>query len=170
MIIIGIYSAFKFDGAIISIDLKHVTFVKFLRDDCGIGYLIFASLLSLCLYLIILFLCNTKKILVPFAILFYLYFVYSQFVIITSVILHYGIFASLIVVIIFAFVVSAECFIMLAILLDLFSLSCGEIQFKDCFSFASCNFMLYSLLLISLTLAFSIILYILKSFILILVF
>lgn len=169
MIVLGIFSAINFDGGILSISLDNVIYIKFLKNDCGFIYLIFGSLLSFLLIITIIFLCCSKHFLLPLSIIFYLYFVYSQFVVFTSLILIYGFFNVVILLMLLLIYLLILFFIFMLMLCELTSLNNFN-YFKTCFNRSqSCFIYLILFLLISLII-FSIILWILKSFLILLIF
>ena len=96
--LIGIYSAINFETIAITIDIGNVTFVKFLKDETSFLPLIFGMLVIFLVFIGICFVCCIKRILVPLAFLVYFYFVYSQMVILTSLIAIYGFFNTLILI------------------------------------------------------------------------
>lgn len=168
--IIAVYSAINFEMIAITIDIGNVTFVKFLKGDTSFLPLVFGTLLVLLVFLAIITLCCFKKFLLPFAILFYLYFVYSQIVVLTSLIVIYGFFNTLILLFLLCVFFLLEFLVFVLIFLELFSICGSPCFFKDCFNSNSSCFLSLLILMTLLVFAFCLILAILKSFVILLVF
>ncbi len=168
IIVLAVFSAISFNGGVLPIDLSNIAYMKFLMGDSGFAMLIFGNLLSLGLIygLIILFSC--KKYLIPLALIFYLYFVYSQTVVFISILLIYGFFNVLLLLILLLIYLLAEFIIFLLMLTILCTLSNANDYFKCCFKNKS--FLLCTLMLLLVMLIFSLLLAILKSFIILLIF
>ena len=77
-VVLGVIAAINFGGGVYAVDLEHISYVKFLKGDCGFMSLIFNLILSLSVFFIVIYLCNFKSWLVPLAILFYLYCKYQR--------------------------------------------------------------------------------------------
>jgi len=168
--IIAVYSAINFEMIAITIDIGNVTFVKFLKGDTSFLPLIFGTLLAFLVFLSIITICFSKKFLLPFAILFYLYFVYSQVVILTSLIVIYGFFNTLILLFLLITFNLLEFFVFIAIMLELFTICGSPCFFKDCFNTNNSCFLSLLIIMALLVFAFCLILAILKSFVILLVF
>lgn len=169
MIILAVVSAIQLNGSILPIDLSNITFIRFLRGECGFLFLITGCILNLIVFYLAIVLCCCKKFLRPVAILFYLYFVYCQTLIFTSIILIYGLLnAFLLLVLLLIYLIGVFALLMM-IILCLFNLSC-EGYFSACFNPHDCQLLPLSLVLLILTIAFCIVEFILKSFVLLLVF
>lgn len=168
MIVLGVISAINFDGGVLVIDLDNITFIKFLKDDCGFAFLIFGSLINIIIFYVIILACCCKRYLIPLSIIFYLYFVYSQAVIFTSTLLIYGFFNTIILLILLLI------YIILNILL-LMLLICLCVKNSNCHNYFSTCFrrqdiIHLSLVLLFVSIAFCIILSILKSFVILLIY
>ena len=168
--VLAVYSAISFDSIAITIDIGNVTFVKFLRGDSGIISFIFGTLISILVFYFIMLICCFKKFLLPFAILFYLYFVYSQMVIFTSIIVIYGFFNVLILILFLIVFYLLEFLLFILLILELSNISGSSCYFKDCFNKDLCNVFLLTIGLMCLCVAFCVLLMLLKSFVLLLVF
>ena len=95
-IILGVISAINFDGGVLPIDLTNIVFIRYLKDDCGVFYLFFGSILNLAVFYFMILLCCAKRWLTPLACIIYMYFVFAQTVVLVSIILIYGFFSTLI--------------------------------------------------------------------------
>lgn len=168
-IILGVVSAINFNGGIIVIDFNNVTYIKFLQDDGSVGMLIFGTLMSIGLFYVIVLLCCSKKFLIPLAFLFYLYLIYSQAVVLTSVLLIYGLFNTLILLLVLIVYI-----IMLAFLFVLLICHCIEIcgmpfYISSCFNKNS-GVLWTSILLLAFVLMFCTLIWLLKLYVILLVF
>ncbi len=170
VIVLAVISAINFDGGILPIDLSNIAFIKYLKGDCGVFFLIFGTLLNLIIFysLILVFCC--KKFLFPFAMIFYLYFVYSQVVIFTSIILIYGFFNTLILLLLLLIYIILEIVLLMLFVLFLLNFTDSYGYFKNCFSSSNLNLLILTLSLVIINILFCIILIILRSFVILLIF
>lgn len=168
MLIIGVITAINF-GSSTPLNLNNIPYIKFLRGSSSMFSLIFNSIISgIIIYLIIL-LCCSKTFLIPVAIIFYLYFIYSMGLIFTSILLLFGFFSTLILLILLLLFFAVEIFLFTLILCELLTLT-KVCYFKSCFNFnQSCNLAL-TLMLIVLIVMFCLVLTISKSYIILLVY
>ena len=168
MIVLGVISAINFDGGVLVIDLNNITYIKFLKDDCGFAFLIFGSLINIIIFYIIIFSCCCKRYFIPLSIIFYLYFVYSQALIFTSILLIYGFFNTIILLILLLVYIFFNIFLfMILICLCVENSHCHN-YFSTCFRRQDIMILSPALLLVSI--AFCIILTILKSFVILLIY
>ncbi len=170
VIVLGVISAINLDGGVLPIDLSNIAFIKYLKGDCGVFFLIFGTILNLLLFysLILLFCC--KRFLIPFAIIFYLYFVYSQIVIFTSLILLYGFFNTLILILLLLIYILLEIVLLMLFLLFLLNYTDSFGYFKNCFSSNNSNLIILTLALIVISILFCVVLIVLKSFVILLIY
>ena len=170
VIVLGVISAINLDGGVLPIDLSNIAFIKYLKGDCGVFFLIFGTILNLLLFysLILLFCC--KRFLIPFAIIFYLYFVYSQIVIFTSLILLYGFFNTLILILLLLIYILLEIVLLMLFLLFLLNYTDSFGYFKNCFSSYNSNLIILTLALIVISILFCVVLIVLKSFVILLIY
>lgn len=169
VIALGIFSAIQFDDSVLIIDLENVTYIRYLKGDSGFGGFLFGTLISVLIFYIIILSCCSKKYLLPFAVVFYLYLVYSQFVIFTCVILIYGFFNTFIFLLLLLIYFLTLYFLFILLFLTLTNL-CGQINFfRLCFNRNS-NVLILTILFIILVILFSIILMFLKSYIILLIY
>ena len=168
-IVLGVISAINFNGGIIVIDFNNVTYIKFLQNDGSVGMLIFGSLLSVGLFYLIVLLCCSKKFLLPLAILFYLYLIYSQAVVITSVLLIYGLFNTLILLLVLIIYVLALAFAFILLICQCIEICGMPFYFRSCFNKNS-GVLVSSIMLLAIIFVFCLIVWILKSYVILLVF
>lgn len=168
MIILGVVACINLDNSL-TIDLSNISYMKFLKGG-GFGSMMFSLFLALSIFAIALILCHWKTFLIPIGIIFYLYLVYSQTFIFVSIILIYGIFNCIILLILLL--------LYLFFLWSIFLMLCCELSchckspsyFRDCFSFKRSKVLFFLLSLLMLTLIFTIILTVLKKFVILLIF
>lgn len=169
VIVLGIFSAVQFDDSVLIIDLENVTYIRYLKGDSGFGGFLFGTLISVLIFYAIILLCCSKKYLMPIAVLFYLYLVYSQFVIFTCILLIYGFFNTIIFLILLLIYFITLYFLFILLLLSLTNV-CGQTNyFRTCFNRDS-NIVILSILFIMLVLLFAIILMFLKTYIILLIY
>ena len=168
MIVLGIVAIINLDSDL-SIDLSNISYIKFLKGG-GFGSMMFGLFLAISIFAIALILCHWKTFLMPIGVIFYLYLVYSQTFVFVSIILIYGIFNCIILLIL---LLLYQFFLWSIFLLLCCELSChtkSHYYFKSCFSFKRSKVLFFLLSLLILTLIFTIILTILKKFVILLVF
>lgn len=166
-IILGIIGAINLGD--LSIDLSHIAYIKFLQGG-SFGSMIFGLFLSLCIFFFAIMLCHWKTFLLPFGIIFYLYLIYSQTFILVSVILIYGIFNC---VILFSFMLIYSILlwtIFMLLMCEFINFLKTQHYFKTCFSLRESKILIWLICLIMLTVVFSLVLMILKKFVILLVF
>lgn len=166
-IIMGIFSAINIDISVLPINLSNIIYIKYLKGDCGVGFFIFGAFITFCIFYFIFMLCCCKKFLVPIAILFYLYFVYSQIVVFTSIILIYGFFNTIIVLFVLLFYIMIQICLYTLIILNFVSNCNQHNYFNLCFKN---NLSILTVLNLLFILIFTLLLIFLKSFVLLLVF
>ena len=168
-IILGVVAAINFSGGLFVVDLSNIAYIRYLKGG-GFMSMIFGLMLSLMVFVFVVIICNKKSFLAPLGLIFYLYLVYSQAVIITSIILIYGILNCLILAII---LLIYTCIIWALFILILCEISCLDKKdnyFRCCFSFHKSKVALFLLLMLITTLIYAFILLILKSYVILLIF
>ena len=169
-IVLGVIAAMNFGSGIFTIDLSNISYIKFLKGDTGFMSLIFSMILSLSIFFFAVLICNWKTFLLPLGIVFYLYLVYSQTVIITSVILIYGILNCIILVLLLlVYSVLVWC-LFLVLMTELGCVVNENGYFKTCFSVKRSKVLWFLILLSLLTFAFVVVLVVLKNFVVLLIF
>ncbi len=168
-VVLGVIAAVNFGGGVFAVDLSNIAYIKFLKGG-GFVTMIFGLILSLTVFFLVILICNCKPFLMPLGVLFYLYLVYSQAVILMSIILIYGILNCIILVILLLVYTLIIWAMFLCVLCEL-SCFCGQTgYFRNCFSFKNSKVMLYVCGLYLLTFIFAMILLILKSYVILLIF
>ena len=169
-VVLGIIAAVNFGGGIFDIDLSNIAYIRFLQDDSSFMSMLFGLLLSLLIFFAIILLCHYKAFLLPLGLLFYLYLVYSQAVIFMSIILIYGILNCIIlVVLLFVYSLLVWAFF-LFILCEISCFTNIRGYFRACFSLRNSKTIIFLIGLLVLTIIFSIVLTILKNYVILLIF
>ena len=152
VLVLAVYGAMNFGSSSIAINLTNVPYIKFLKGG-GFMSFIFGTIITAMVFYLLIYLTCCKKFLIPFAMLFYLYFVYSQVVIFTCIMLIYGFFNALILLFVLLFFLFAEFLVFILIIIEFCNLSNCPTYFKDCFK-SQCNAKLLSIILLCLLLIF----------------
>lgn len=167
-IVVGVITAINFDNGVLPIDLGNVAYIKFLRNG-GFGSLIFGTIVANFFVYAIILLCGCKKFLLPISFVFYLYLVFSMGVIFTSVIIIYGFFATIIFLILLLAYFVLQILVLTAIMCEI--IYAPHINyFRHCFSGWQSNVFVLTVLYFALSLMFCLILFLLRHYILLLVF
>lgn len=169
MLVIGVVSAINFNTGVLPIDLGNITFIKFLRGSSGFFSLIFNTIIASIIIYAIMTLCCCKNFLIPFAVIFYLYFIYCMGVVWTSIMLIYGFFATIILLILLLAFYVCEIFILTVLLCELITISKTN-YFKCCFNNQTSCVVILSTMLLVLIVTFCLILACLKSYIILLIY
>ena len=169
-IVLGVVAAINFGGGIFTIDLSNISYIKFLQGNAGFMSFIFSMILSLVIFFSAILICNWKTFLLPLGIVFYLYLVYSQAVIIVSLVLIYGILNCIIFALLLVLYCFLVWFVFLILMLEVDCLRMESCYFKTCFSFQRSRVLLFLILLALLTFVFGMVLLILKNFVVLLIF
>lgn len=169
-IALGVIAAVNFGGGVFSIDLSNIAYIKFLKGSCSFISMMFGLLLSLFVFFATCLICHWKKFLIPLGVVFYLYLVYSQAVVFMSIILIYGIFNCVILAVLLLVYSLLIWALFLLILCELASFTNSHNYFRCCCSFQESKVLWFLIGLIILTLIFSLILMILKNYVILLIF
>ena len=167
--VLATVSAVNLSGSVLPLDLSNIAFIKFLKGETGFAFLLTGTLVNLLLFYGIIFLFCSKKFLFPLAIVFYLYFVYSQVMIFVSIFLIYGFFNTL-VLLLFLLVYYLTTFLILSLIVIYLSNICGAGYFKCCINKNESNLIFLTILLLAVSLIFCVIITILKSFVILLIY
>lgn len=170
MIVLGVIAAINFSGGVLVVDLSHISYIQFLKDDCSFISLMFKLLLSLLIFLIIIALCGSKNYLFPLGVLFYCYLVYSQTVIFVSLIMVYGFFNCVIFALFLLIYILLVCSVFVLLTIEISCCGNNSGYFKTLCNWHQSLFIFYLITIILLTFIFCLILTILKSFVLLLVY
>lgn len=167
-IILGVVGAINMNGEL-TINLNHIAYIRFLRGS-GFMAMFFGLLLSVCVFFLLILLCNFKYWLMPFGVVFYLYLVYSQTVVFLSIVLIYGIL-NCIILAVFLLIFSILTWLLFLLIMCELSLHCNCSPYlRTCFTPKQSKIIWYLLMLSILIMLFTITLTILKNYVLLLVF
>lgn len=169
-IFLAVVTSINFLSSSFSIDLNNISYIKFLKGDCGFVSLVFSLLLSLSIFYLLVLLCCCKKFLIPLGVLFYLYLIYSQIAVLVSVILIYGLLNCVVLILFLILFNIVLITIFLLYLLEILNNVGDNCYFSNCFNLKKSCVLFYYILLCILVLTFCLIISILKSFVLLLVF
>ena len=170
LVVLGIIASINFSGGVLVVDLSNISYVQFLKDECSFVSLIFKLLLSLFIFLLMICLFGMKTYLLPLCFLFYGYLIYSQTVILMSMILVYGFFNCVIFVLLLLIYVIIISFIFMLIILEISCHGNTNNYLKTLCNWTNSNLWLYLILMVVTTIIFCLVLTILKSFVLLLVY
>lgn len=169
-VILGVFASLSFTSGFLTIDLGNIAYIKFLKGDTGMVSMIFSTLLSLLLFYCIVWVCHAKSICAPLSIIFYLYLVYSQTIVLVSLVMIYGFFNCIILAMLLLLYILACWFVFILSICHL-SCICNEPDYFKCsLNLKQTKFLICLLLLIISTLIFAFIITILKNFIILLVY
>ena len=169
-VVFAIIAGINFGEGVFTIDLSNICYIQFLKGECGWVGLFFRLILGLFIFAVLILFFSCKPFLFPVSVLFYLYLVYSQVLVMVSLIIVYGILNCVILILllsIYNFVLISLFFL---ILLDLNNHCRNGNYFSNCFNLNISVAPICFIVLILLCFIFSVTLIILKSFILLLVF
>ena len=169
-IILGVVAAVNFGGGVFAVDLSNIAYIKFLKKDCGFMSMLFGLILSLMVFFLVIVFCHSKTFLTLLGILFYLYLVYSQAVVFMSIILIYGILNCIILVVLLLVYSLLVWGLFLLILCEISCFTNSHEYFKCCFSTKESKVLIYLICLLALTFVFSLILIILRNYVVLLIF
>lgn len=162
----AVMAGIKFSNSSLLISFSNVVIVKFLRGSTGFGGMLFTNIFTLSVFSIIIMSSCCKKYTVSIGIFFYAYYVYAQTLTLIAFILEYGIINTLVI----AFCMLICLLLMLFLLLELF-LICLECQGNHFYFKSSFYACLPILILIALLLiAQSIVFFVLRNYIIVLVY
>ena len=167
-IVLGVIGAVNMNGDL-TINLSHIAYIRFLRGS-GFMSMFFGLFLSVLVFFLLILLCNFKFWLMPFAVVFYLYLVYSQTVVFLSIILIYGIL-NCIILAVFLLIFSILTWLIFLLVMCELSIHCNSSPYlRTCFSPKQSKLVWYLVMITILIFLFTITLTILKNYVLLLVF
>ena len=169
-IVLAIFAGINFGEGIFTVDLSNICYIQFLKGDCGWFGLIFGLVFSLLIFALLITVFSCKPFLFPIAILFYLYLVYRQTLVIVSLIVIYGIFNCVILILLLILYNIILVSLFLLMVLDLHNHCRNANYYANCFNTNISIVPVCLLFVLILCFIFSLILFILKSFVLLFVF
>lgn len=162
----AVLAGIKFSNSSLLISFSNVTIVKFLRGSSGFGGMLFSNIFTTCIFALIIISSCCKKYTISIGVFFYAYYVYAQTLTLIAFMLEYGIINTIVI----AFCMLLGMIVMLFLLLELF-LVCIECQ-NDHFYFKTSitNCMPILIFVIVLLIIQSIIFFVLRNYVIILVY
>ena len=162
----AVLAGIKFSKSTLLISFSNVTIVRYLRGSSGFGGMLFTNIFSVAVFASIIVCSCCKRYTISIGIFFYCYYVYAQTLTLIAFMLEYGIINTVVI----AFCMLISMLAMMFLLLELF-LICIDLQgesfyFKYCFS--SCMPILIGIIL--LLLAQNIVFFVLRNYIIVLVY
>lgn len=169
-VILGVWIGLSSSGSWYEIDLGNIVYLKFLKNETSFIYLIFGTILSIGIFFGIILVTSCKWFLVPIAVLFYMYMVYSQAMVFMCIIMFYGFFNCIILSLFLLVYLLALFMLFILAMLEMSLLTNCNDYFSCCFNFKKSCLVIDIILLLTLIVAFSIILLILRSYVILLVY
>lgn len=169
-IVLAVFASINFSSGFLTIDLSNISYIKFLKGDSGMASMIFSSLFSLMIFFLIIWLCHSKPFLMPLSIIFYLYLVYSQTVILVSLVMIYGFFNCIILAFILLIYILFTWFLFILAMLHMSFNMREHDYFRCCFDISRSKLLHILILIILSTIIFSLTITILKNFVILLVY
>lgn len=162
----AVMAGIKFSNSSLLISFSNVVIVKFLRGSSGFGGMLFSNLFTIAVFSLIIICSCCKKYTISIGIFFYAYYAYAQMLTLIAFMLEYGIINTIVI----AFCMLIFMGIMLFLLLELF-LICLDLQnehFYFKYAFSRCLPIL--IFIVALLLCESIIFFVLRNYVIVLVY
>ncbi len=162
----AVLAGIKFSNSSLLISFSNVSIVKFLRGSSGFGGMLFTNLFSIGIFSIIIICSCCKRYTISLGIFFYGYYVYAQTLTLIAFVLEYGIINTLVI----AFCMLLCMLISFFLLLELF-LICLDFQ-NEHFYFKSAisNCMPILIFITILLIGQSIIFFVMRNYVIVLVY
>ncbi len=162
----AVLAGIKFSKSTLLISFSNVTIVKYLRGSSGFGGMLFTNIFTISIFAVIIILSSCKKYCISVGIFFYCYYAYAQMLTLIAFMLEFGIINTLVITV--CMIISM--FIMLFLLLQLFLL-CMECQGdRYYFKFALSNCIHILIYIGILLLLQSMVFFVLRNYIIVLVY
>ena len=162
----AILAGVKFSNSTLIISFNNVTVVRFLRGSSGLGGMIFTSIFSVSIFCCIIMLSCCKKYTVSIGIFFYCYYVYVQTLVLIAFVLEYGIFNTLTISFCILIFMCITIFLMLHLFIICLECQASYQYFKT--SLVNCIPVL--IFIISIIVIQSLIFFVLKNYMIVLVY
>ncbi len=169
-IVLAVFAGLSLTDGVLSIDLDNISYIRYLKGDSSLVSFMFNMIISLLIFFAIILLCHCKSFVFPLAVIFFLYMVYSQAVVFISVIMIFGFFNCLVLILLLFVYILLICFLFICAMAEMMCIINSHDYFKSCFRFNSSKIPIFLILIICVTLVFCFILTILKSFVILLVY
>ena len=162
----AVMAGIKFSNSTLIISFNNVTVVKFLRGSSGLGGMIFTNIFSVSIFCAIILLSCCKKYTISIGIFFYCYYIYVQSLVLIAFVLEYGIINTLAISFCILIFMCITIFLMLHLFLICLECQNGYQYFKT--SLVNCMPILIFITLVIIVQ--SLIFFVLKNYIIVLVY
>lgn len=168
----GVISAIRFSSGILPINFSNVVFINFLKSKSSWMWLMICGLFTCLLFSVLFILFFANKFTGIFAIIFLLYYLYARILTLVSMLIIYGFINTFILFLVLLLFTLAYCVLYVFIMLALKETRCScSNYFKNCFNMSKTNIVLpFILILLLVSFLESVMIGILKTFVIILVF
>lgn len=170
VVVLAVLSAVKYGSGVITIDLSNIVFIRFLKNETGIMATIFLAIIGAVIFFVLICCCHHRAFLVPVGLVLYLYFVYSQVVVIVSVIVTYGFLNCILVVAMLILYLLVCMAVFLLLILDCLCVDRTFEYYRHCMNMRESNVIMLGVLLLVFIALFVLVLALMKSFMILLVY
>lgn len=165
-IFLAVLAGIKFSKSSLLISFSNVVIVKFLRGSTGFGGMLFTNIFTIAVFSIIIITSSCKKYTISIGIFFYAYYVYAQCLTLIAFMLEYGIFNTIVIAFCMLLCMAVTLFLLLELFLICLDLQNGHSYLKYAFSNCFPIFVFLAIILVSQSVVF----FVLKNYIIILVY
>lgn len=162
----AVLAGIKFSNSSLLISFSNVIIVKYLRGSSGFGGMLFTNIFTILIFASIIMASCCKKYTISIGIFFYCYYVYAQTLTLIAFILEYGIINT--IVIAFCMLVSMLATLFLLLLLFLICIECQGDRYYFKYALSNCLPILISIII--LLLLQNIVFFVLRNYIIVLVY
>ena len=169
-IVLAIFASLSISSGSQNLDLGNIAYIKFLRGHASLVSLIFSLAFSFALFYFLILLFSCRRVLFPFAVLFFMYFAYCQVLVLIHIIMAFGFFNCILLALMLLLCDLILIFLFVIAMLEMSYHTQNGNYFKTCFSMKLSKVLFYFIAILGFVCLFSIALSILKSFVILLVF
>ena len=162
----AVMAGIKFSNSSLLISFSNVIIVKYLRGSSGFGGMLFTNIFTIAVFAVIIISSCCKPYTISLGIFFYCYYVYAQMLTLIAFILEYGIINT--IVIAFCMLLSMLATLFLLLLLFLVCMDCQGDRYYFKYALSNCIPILIAILI--LLLIQNIIFFVLRNYIIVLVY
>ena len=162
----AIMAGVKFSNSTLIISFSNISVVRFLRGSTGLGGMIFTNIFTISIFSVIIIVSCCKRYTISIGIFFYCYYVYVQTLILIAFVLEYGLINTLAISFCMLIFMCIIVFLMLHLFLICLECQSGYQYFKT--SAISCLPIL--LFIVTVLIVQSLIFFVLKNYVIVLVY
>lgn len=162
----AVLAGMKFNNNSLLLSFSNVVVVKFLRGNTGFGGMLFNNIFAIAVFSVIIVVSCIKKYSISIGIFFYGYYVYAQMLTLIAFVLEYGLFNTLVVAMCMLITTVVLIFLLLELFLICLDCQCEFNYFK--FAFKMCVPIFVCMIIILLIQ--NIVFFVLKNYIILLVY